>query len=179
MVTNDQRKAAAALLRSLAPAQTAELGELFARGRHELALLNAFASIGLTMEKFLWDVSLYSMQEFAFIRLPDALPTALRADIARIDELWSEGLARFGGPFLAGARFGAVDAFFAPVAFRIQTYGLSLGAAASAYAQRLLQLSGMRRWYASALQETWRDEAHEQDARQSGSVWQDLRTPAA
>ena len=39
MVTNDQRKAAAAVLRSLAPAQTAELGELFARGRHELALV--------------------------------------------------------------------------------------------------------------------------------------------
>jgi glutathione S-transferase len=36
----------------------------------------------------------------------------------------------------------------------------------------------MRRWYAASLQETWRDEAHEQEARQSGSVWQDLRTPA-
>ena len=111
------------------------------------------------------------------IRLPDQLPAALHADIARIDELWSEGLTRFGGPFLAGARFGAVDAFFAPVAFRIQTYGLTLGTAATAYAQRLLQLPGMRRWYAAALQESWRDEAHEHEARQSGSVWQDLRTP--
>ncbi|MEO8778449.1 MAG: glutathione S-transferase [Rhodanobacter sp.] len=111
------------------------------------------------------------------IRLPDQLPAALHADIARIDELWSEGLARFGGPFLAGARFGAVDAFFAPVAFRIQTYALTLGAAAAAYGQRLLQLPGMRRWYSAALQESWRDEAHEQEARQSGSVWQDLRTP--
>ena len=45
------------------------------RGRHELALLNAFASIGLTMEKFLWDVSLYSMQEFGFLKLPDAFTT--------------------------------------------------------------------------------------------------------
>ena len=45
------------------------------RGRHELALLNAFASIGLTMEKFLWDVSLYSMQEFGFLMLPDAFTT--------------------------------------------------------------------------------------------------------
>ena len=112
------------------------------------------------------------------IRLPDDLPAALRADIARIDELWSEGLERFGGPFLAGARFGAVDAFFAPVAFRVQTYGLTLGAAAAAYAQRLLRLPGMHRWYSAALQESWRDEAHEQEARQSGSVWQDLRTRA-
>lgn len=112
------------------------------------------------------------------IRLPDELPAALCADIARIDELWSEGLARFGGPFLAGPKFGAVDAFFAPVAFRIQTYGLTLGTAAAAYAQRLLQLPGMRCWYAAALQEGWRDEAHEQEARRSGTVLQDLRTPA-
>ncbi|HSN18248.1 MAG TPA: argininosuccinate lyase [Gammaproteobacteria bacterium] len=45
------------------------------RGRHELALLNAFASIGMAMEKFLWDVSLYSMQEFGFLKLPDAFTT--------------------------------------------------------------------------------------------------------
>lgn len=113
------------------------------------------------------------------IRLPQDLPAALQADIARIDELWGEGLARFGGPFLAGSKFGAVDAFYAPVAFRIQTYALALGAAPAAYAQRLLGLPGMRRWYADALEETWRDESHEQEARQSGSLWQDLRTPPA
>lgn len=112
------------------------------------------------------------------IRLPPDLPPALRNDVARIDELWSEGLARFGGPFLAGSRFGAVDAFYAPVAFRIQTYGLTLGAAATGYAQRLLALPGMRSWYASALQETWRDEAHEQEAQRMGTIWQDLRVPA-
>jgi len=39
MVTDDQRKAAAVVLRSLAPAQTAELGELFAQAGHELALV--------------------------------------------------------------------------------------------------------------------------------------------
>jgi poly(A) polymerase len=39
MVTDDQRKAAAAVLRSLAPVQTGELGELFARAGHELALV--------------------------------------------------------------------------------------------------------------------------------------------
>jgi glutathione S-transferase len=113
------------------------------------------------------------------IRLADELPAALQGDIARIEELWSEGLARFGGPFLAGEKFGAVDAFFAPVAFRIQSYGLQLGAPASDYAQRLLALPGMRRWYAAALQESWRDEEHEREARQSGTVWQDLRAPAS
>ncbi|GGY29238.1 glutathione S-transferase [Rhodanobacter panaciterrae] len=113
------------------------------------------------------------------IRLPDDLPTALRADIARIDELWSEGLARFGGPFLAGNAFGAVDAFFAPVAFRIQTYGLPLGDIAAAYAQRLRELPGMRRWYADALQETWRDPEHEEEVQQFGTLLEDLRASAA
>jgi glutathione S-transferase len=113
------------------------------------------------------------------IRLPDDLPTALRADLARIDELWSEGVARFGGPFLAGNAFGAVDAFFAPVAFRMQTYDLSLGAAASVYAQRLRELPGMRRWYADALHETWRDPEHEEEVKQFGTLLEDLRAPAA
>ena len=45
------------------------------RGRHELALLNHFASLGLVMEKFLWDVALYSTTEFGFIKLPDAFTT--------------------------------------------------------------------------------------------------------
>lgn len=108
------------------------------------------------------------------IRLHD-MPTALRADVARIDELWSEGLARFGGPFLAGPAFTAVDAFYAPVAFRIQTYGLELGHAAAAYAARLLGLPSMRRWQTAALAETWRDLAHEEEAKRAGTWLEDLR----
>jgi glutathione S-transferase len=34
-----------------------------------------------------------------------ATPAALRTDLQRIDELWSDGLSRFGGPYLAGDRF--------------------------------------------------------------------------
>ena len=45
------------------------------RGRHELALANSLASIGLAMEKFLWDVTLYSMPEFGYLELPDAFTT--------------------------------------------------------------------------------------------------------
>ncbi|MBD8899574.1 glutathione S-transferase family protein [Rhodanobacter sp. DHG33] len=106
----------------------------------------------------------------------DAPSDALRRDLSRIDELWNEGLARFGGPFLAGTDFSTVDAFFAPVAFRIQSYGLQLGAAAMAYAQRLLDLPAMREWYAAALVESWRDPEHEDEARQAGTWLQDLRT---
>ncbi|OYV77337.1 MAG: argininosuccinate lyase [Deltaproteobacteria bacterium 21-66-5] len=45
------------------------------RGRHELALVNGLASIGLVLEKFLWDVALYCMPEFGFLDLPDAFTT--------------------------------------------------------------------------------------------------------
>ncbi|BFI94728.1 MAG: glutathione S-transferase family protein [Rhodanobacter sp.] len=103
---------------------------------------------------------------------------ALGKDVARVEELWSEGLARFGGPFLAGDGFTAVDAFYAPVAFRIQGYGLQLGDAAMAYAQRLLDLPAMREWYEAALAEPWRDPEHEDEARQAGTWLQDLRAPA-
>jgi glutathione S-transferase len=103
------------------------------------------------------------------------MPSSLARDIARIGTLWNDGLSRFGGPFLAGRAYSAVDAFFAPVAFRIQTYGLVLDSASAAYATRLLQLASMREWYASALAETWRDAPHEVDMTQLGTVLQDLR----
>lgn len=108
------------------------------------------------------------------IRLHEIGPQ-LAADVARIDELWSEGLRRFGGPFLAGAHFTAVDAFYAPVAFRVQTYALPLGPAASAYVERLLALPSMQRWYAEALAEPWRDTPHDVESAAVGTITADLR----
>lgn len=112
------------------------------------------------------------------IQLHEKSP-ALRKDLARIDELWSEGLAGFGGPFLAGHDFTAVDAFFAPVAFRLQTYGISLSAAANNYAQRLLKLEGMQQWYRAALAETLREASHEAEIERIGTVLEDLRAAPA
>ncbi len=106
-------------------------------------------------------------------------PPALVADVSRIDELWSEGLARFGGPFLAGADFTVVDAFYCPVAYRVRTYGLQLSDGAAAYARRLLELPAMREWETAALAETWREVDHEAEALQVGVVTADLRAPAA
>ena len=87
---------------------------------------------------------------------------ALRRDIARLEAIWGEGLQRSGGPFLCGKSFGAVDAFFCPVAFRWQSYGFELSPRSREYLQRLLDLPGMKEWYAAALAEPWRDTAHEQ-----------------
>jgi glutathione S-transferase len=107
------------------------------------------------------------------------MPDALTSDVARLSELWGQGLQRFGGPFLAGKQFTAVDAFFAPVAFRIQTYGLQLAPAALEYVARLLALPAMKSWYQGALAETIRDWPHEEDAKRLGTWLQDLRAPAA
>lgn len=102
----------------------------------------------------------------------------LSKDIARIDTLWQHGLDAFGGPFLAGANFTAVDAFFCPVAFRFQTYGTALSPAAEAYKTRLLGLSAMKEWEQAAIQEPWRDPEHEEEAWASGEIIDDRRTRA-
>ncbi len=104
-----------------------------------------------------------------------SIEAPLERDLQRIEQLWAEGLARFGGPFLAGAQFCAADAFFAPVAFRIQTYDLPLGEAARRYAARLRELPAMQQWYEAALAEGWRDPEHEEEMRAAGTWTQDLR----
>ncbi len=109
-----------------------------------------------------------------------AQSAALQADLHRMDALWTDGLQRFGGPWLAGASFTAVDAFFAPVAMRIQTYGLSLPSQTGmAYASRLQSHPAVLEWQAAALLETARDAAHEDDIMACGVVLQDLRAPSA
>jgi glutathione S-transferase len=104
-------------------------------------------------------------------------PAVLEADLVRLRELWHQGLRRFGGDFLAGASFTAVDAFFAPVAFRLQTYGLALDPVTDAYAARLLALPAMREWQAAALVEPWREIAHERDVTSRALRIEDLRSP--
>ena len=103
---------------------------------------------------------------------------ALHTETARLNELWGDGLVRFGGPFLAGAQFTAVDAFFAPVAFRYQSYAIALDSRAAAYAQRLLRLPAMQQWYAAGIGETWRDADHEAEVLAVGTITADFREPA-
>jgi glutathione S-transferase len=100
---------------------------------------------------------------------------ALQADIQRLGALWNDGLRRFGGPFLAGGAFTAVDAFFAPVAFRVQTYGLELDSTAAGYIDRLLALRALREWYADAIKETFRDAPHDAEVEAAGEVVEDVR----
>jgi glutathione S-transferase len=105
----------------------------------------------------------------------NSVDDALTRDLARLETLWADGLHRFGGPFLAGAKFTAADAYYAPVAFRIQTYDPPLNGLAREYAARLLALPSMHEWYAAAIADTFRSEEHEAEARAAGVLRQDLR----
>jgi len=105
------------------------------------------------------------------------LPPELNTDLIRLDALWQQGLTQFGGPFLAGPDFSAVDAFYAPVVFRIQSYGLPLSAVAQQWCQTMLALPVMEEWYLEALAEEWREESHETEAALYGDIVEDLRTP--
>ena len=100
---------------------------------------------------------------------------SLQRDISRIDELWSDGLYRFQGPFLAGNKFTAVDAFYAPVAFRIRSYGLNLSPQALKYVDFLLSTKSLQLWLKDALKEPWRELEHEEDSVKSGLLVEDLR----
>lgn len=45
------------------------------RGRHEISVINWVESLSGVLEKFLWDLSLYTTEEFGFLQLPDSMVT--------------------------------------------------------------------------------------------------------
>ncbi len=85
-----------------------------------------------------------------------AVDGALAGEIARIVAIWSDCRARFGGggDFLFG-RFGAADAFYAPVATRFVTYGVALEGGAADYRDALVARPDLRQWIAAANAEPW------------------------
>jgi glutathione S-transferase len=87
---------------------------------------------------------------------------ALSADIERIGAIWREARSAFGqgGAYLFG-RFSIADAFFAPVAYRFQTYGVTLPGQAGDYAKALLAHPFLVEWERNALAETAIVEADE------------------
>ena len=76
----------------------------------------------------------------------------VRADLARIEMIWTELLAAHGGPMLFGA-FGIADAYFAPVCSRIRTYALPVSPTVQAYVDRVHALPGVQAWVQQALAE--------------------------
>jgi len=77
---------------------------------------------------------------------------AVRDDLERIVQMWSQQLAERGGPMLFG-EFCIVDAYFAPVVSRIRTYALPVPAQVAAYVERVHTLPGVQAWVRDALDE--------------------------
>jgi glutathione S-transferase len=72
-----------------------------------------------------------------------------QADIARIQAIWNECLAAYGGPFLFG-EFSMADAMYAPVATRFSTYDVKIDAVCAGYRDRILAYPAMLEWAESA-----------------------------
>jgi glutathione S-transferase len=83
-----------------------------------------------------------------------ALDAEAAANVTRIDAIFSECLAKSGGPFLFGA-FGAADAMFVPVVARFHTYAVEVSAPARSYMNEVMALPAWREWRAAALREPW------------------------
>ncbi len=83
-----------------------------------------------------------------------ALAPEAKADVARVDQLWTEGLRRFGGPWLAGESWGAADILYAPVASRLTTYDVKLSPDADAYRARAMAHPLVAEWVDAAAAET-------------------------
>ena len=81
-----------------------------------------------------------------------AREAGLRKDLARICELLEQALAESSGPFLFGS-FCAADAYYAPVAMRIRSYGLPVPPGVAAYLGRLAEAPGVSDWIRDALAE--------------------------
>jgi glutathione S-transferase len=81
---------------------------------------------------------------------PRETDEAARADLARIEQIF----AAREGAFLFGD-FCAADAFFTPVASRIDVYALPVSAPARAYCDSVLSLPAFADWRAGALAEQW------------------------
>jgi glutathione S-transferase len=77
------------------------------------------------------------------------------ADIARIQQIWTECHQRYGtsGPFLFGA-FGGADAMFAPVVHRFLTYAIEVKPELRGYIDAMISLPAFAEWTGAGLAET-------------------------
>jgi glutathione S-transferase len=83
------------------------------------------------------------------------LSDAAKADVTRIQRIWTECRDRYGGegPFLFGA-FTAADAMFAPVVHRLRIYAVEVMPPVRAYMETMQAHPAFREWTEAALAET-------------------------
>lgn len=93
-------------------------------------------------------------------RKPVKVSDAIAADVARIEQLWSDALTRSGGPFLCGG-FSIADAMYAPVVNRLDVYDLVSSGPAGDYIARIKALPAWIEWESAARAEPWTVEEDE------------------
>lgn len=77
---------------------------------------------------------------------------SVRKDVKRIEEIWSECLSTYGGPFLFG-EFSIADAMFAPIVNRLEKYALSNHPSVVAYSKAMKAHSAYQNWEAAGAAE--------------------------
>ncbi|MBN8961554.1 MAG: glutathione S-transferase family protein [Rhizobiales bacterium] len=83
------------------------------------------------------------------------LSEAARADIARVQEIWTDCRTRHGaqGPYLFGA-FSAADAMYAPVVHRFRIYAIDVSPLVGDYMAAMTALPAFAEWTTAGLAET-------------------------
>jgi glutathione S-transferase len=78
-----------------------------------------------------------------------------QADVARIQDMWIDCRARYGGlgPFLFGT-FSGADAMYAPVIHRLRTYAIPVAPPVHDYVVTMQALPAFRQWTEAGLAET-------------------------
>ena len=86
---------------------------------------------------------------------PKPLSDAAKADIARIQAIWTDCRARYSdlGPYLFGA-FGAADAMYAPVIHRFKTYAVAVDEPVADYMVVMAAEPAFAEWTRLGLAET-------------------------
>jgi glutathione S-transferase len=81
---------------------------------------------------------------------------ALSANVARIEDIWRDTRAAFGGSgsYLFGD-FCAADAMYAPVVTRLNTYQIPVRSQTRKYMDAILAHADVVDWTRAALKETW------------------------
>ena len=84
------------------------------------------------------------------VRLQRRMPVdgALKRDVERVCDIWTQCLEKFGGPWLYG-EFGIIDAMFAPVALRFHSYQPELPARAADYVATQIGNPALQEWIAA------------------------------
>lgn len=83
------------------------------------------------------------------------LSEAARADIARVQEIWTDCRTRYGaqGPYLFG-EFSAADAMYAPVVHRFRTYAINVSPVVRDYMTAMIAFPAFAEWTAAGLGES-------------------------